>query len=167
MISVIFAIGCCCRPYWVEYHGSHPNSECKQFKAGIVLGWVTAREVQRVDSFLICVFIQILQRLSYQKCLYFILTKFGFNTNSKWYYYNNLNFHWTLLYVSLNLIQHIAFNWIINQFICCMLNNFTSLIKYSKFYAFSIYSDKLCSNKCLINSLSFNLALNDSSPLEF
>lgn len=38
----------CQRPYCLENTGSHPNSEVKQGKARIVLGWVTAREVLRV-----------------------------------------------------------------------------------------------------------------------
>lgn len=38
----------CQRPYCVENTGSLPNSEVKQRKARIVLGWVTAREVLRV-----------------------------------------------------------------------------------------------------------------------
>ena len=35
----------CQRPYCLENTGSHPNSEVKQGKARIVLGWVTPREV--------------------------------------------------------------------------------------------------------------------------
>ena len=33
------------RPYCIEQTRSHPNSEVKRYKARIVLGWVTAREV--------------------------------------------------------------------------------------------------------------------------
>ena len=38
----------CCRPYSAEYTGSHLNSEVKQWKARLVLGWGTPRELLRV-----------------------------------------------------------------------------------------------------------------------
>ena len=37
-----------CRPYSAEYTGSHLNSEVKQWKARLVLGWGTPRELLRV-----------------------------------------------------------------------------------------------------------------------
>jgi hypothetical protein len=37
-----------CRPYCVEYTGSHPNSEVKRHRARLVLGWGTAWEHLRV-----------------------------------------------------------------------------------------------------------------------
>ena len=40
-----------CRPYWAESARSHPNSEAKQLKARLVLGWGTAWESRGVDSY--------------------------------------------------------------------------------------------------------------------
>ena len=46
--DILYTVKCRCRPYSVEYTGSHLNSEVNQRKARVVLGWGTPRELLRV-----------------------------------------------------------------------------------------------------------------------
>ena len=39
-----------CRPYCIEYAGSHLNSKAKRYQVRLVLRWETARESCEVDS---------------------------------------------------------------------------------------------------------------------
>ena len=47
------------RPYHVESTGSHPNTEVKQRRAWLVLGWVTAWEHQVLLTFFIFTYVKL------------------------------------------------------------------------------------------------------------
>ena len=48
MLSYVWIVSSCQRPYYSDYTRSHLNSEVKRCQARIVLGWGTAREVHGV-----------------------------------------------------------------------------------------------------------------------